>query len=304
MFIAQPPKPVTKVSVSAEGVVDLEPRHFSLLLQLNGAMAVAHLFLCIVTLSVGNLNLSVPVYDAKWVVVATNTSVQFKVDVHPFPVRLYLTAITATFFGITAVFHALPVLVTPWRDFYRWSMKRAQWFARWLEYSITTQLMLVLLAYPCGLTEIHAIAGAAWLMACCMFSGYLTELINEPASSQKWRTPPAYQKYEWVWSLLRYAPQAAGALAYFASWTLVLAPAVPLLFNERTPEFVPVIVVVEIVLFTSFWLVQIVVLQNEPRYFWRGEVAYIVLSLVSKATLGGLVLAYLLQADNIEEAFA
>ena len=57
------------------------------------------------------------------------------------------------------------------------------------------------------------------------------------------------------------------------------------------PDFVYAIVVSQLLLFSSFTVVQLVVTLGPPKNYIYGELAYMVLSLVAKGVLSFLLLA-------------
>ena len=64
-----------------------------------------------------------------------------------------------------------------------------------------------------------------------------------------------------------------------------------------------VILWAELALFFSFGLGSLVSQLAPPRYFYRGELLFQVLSLVSKGLLGGLLLSQVLMLSRFEEAY-
>ena len=74
--------------------------------------------------------------------------------------------------------------------------------------------------------------------------------------------------------------------------------------NDReVPSFVFAIIYGQVVLFSLFAIPQLVVLglTNGPKWFWAGEMAYVILSLTSKACLGLLFIASTFAFDRLED---
>ena len=67
------------------------------------------------------------------------------------------------------------------------------------------------------------------------------------------------------------------------------------------PSFVYVILWVELVLFFSFGFVALAQLLLPPKHFWRGELAFQVLSLVSKGLLGILLISNVLVLSSFDD---
>ena len=73
--------------------------------------------------------------------------------------------------------------------------------------------------------------------------------------------------------------------------------------NQSPPAFVYVIIWLQLLLFFSFGIVQIVQIMLPPSAFYKGEIAYQWLSLISKGLLGSLLLANVLVLGSFEEIY-
>jgi len=305
-------------SYPTDVTIPLPPGAFQRVVHLNGVMSLLHLTIAVTTLALGNLDLKQSVYFASInVLTLGGGSSNEEPSSGPGepeswslapgqPVeagRVYLTWLTFSFFAVTSLFHALPVLSDRYRCFYRDSLERCYWFPRWLEYSITTPIMVGVLCFSLGVLEVLVIIAAMVLMSTCMFFGFMSELIYRPASPERYVYNPSKSIFPWLANI-------AGVVPYVGSWFLLLSQSLPLfgntglLWSERVPDFVLVIVISEFALFTSFWFIQLYTITQPPTFFWKGEVAFIIASLASKATLGALVLAFVLMLGSVEEAYS
>ncbi len=138
---------------------------------------------------------------------------------------------------------------------------------RWVEYSFSATLMIVLIATYSGITDIAALIGIAGANVAMILFGWLQERMNPPGRSST--TMLAF----WF-----------GCIAGIAPW---IAIAVNIVGADTVPGFVYGIFFAQLVLFTSFGLDQW--LQYRRVGPWAdyafGEKGYLVLSLVAKSVL-------------------
>jgi hypothetical protein len=150
-------------------------------------------------------------------------------------------------------------------------------YARWIEYSISASLMIVLIAMLTGIRDVAALVAIFGVNTAMILFGMLMERQQEPGPGADWSA---------FWF---------GALAGAVPWIAILV----YLFggSERPPGFVYAIILVEAILFFSFALNMWLQYRQIGR--WRdyvtGEVSYIVLSLAAKSLLAWLIFANVLR---------
>lgn len=189
--------------------------------------------------------------------------------------ELRLGPAVAAFLLLSAVFHVL-VAVGPGRGRYRAELSRGRNRFRWVEYSLSASVMIVLIAMITGITDIAALIALFGVNACMILFGWLMETTNDDPSRVSW------------------APFVMGCLAGAVPWVAI---AVYLIGAGRdVPNFVYGIFVSLFVLFNVFALVQYRQYRARGRWadYLRGERAYIVLSLVAKSLLAWQVFANVL----------
>jgi hypothetical protein len=157
---------------------------------------------------------------------------------------------------------------------------------RYLEYSVSASVMLVLIAVEVGLWDWGTLAGMAACSFACMMFGLLADtcLYVPREAWERWQAP--LRKPWWI--------------AHVCGWVCVGVPFWIILATVkelRPPSFVVAIVSIEAICFLGFGVTQF-------AYIWRhdgcargvaaAELAYIVQSLVSKTTLGALVYSLVL----------
>jgi len=174
-------------------------------------------------------------------------------------------AAVAVFLALAALDHL--VTATIGRRTYEADLRRGINRFRWVEYSFSATLMIVLIASYSGITEITAVIGIAGANVAMILFGWLQERMNPPDRSST--------------SMLAFW---FGCIAGVAPW---IAIAVNIFGADTVPGFVYGIFVAQLVFFSSFGLNQW--LQYRGVGPWSdyafGEKAYLVLSLGAKSVL-------------------
>jgi hypothetical protein len=157
---------------------------------------------------------------------------------------------------------------------YRENLQRNRNYARWVEYSLSSSLMIVLIAMITGISDVAALIALFGVNASMILFGLLMEHYEQPGH-------PNWLTY-WFGVL-------AGIVPWVAIGIYLLAPGV----DAEPPAFVYVIFVSLFVFFNSFAINM--VLQHRQMGPWRnylfGESAYVILSLVAKSLLAWQVFA-------------
>jgi hypothetical protein len=187
----------------------------------------------------------------------------------------------AAFFGLSALFHFL--VASPWfYPRYAAGLQERHNYFRWVEYSLSSSIMIVLIAQICGITDVAAIIAIFGVNVAMILFGWLQE---------KYVSPGGGLTAFWFGCI-------AGIVPWIIIAILLIAPNSPV--GVETPGFVYGIVFSLFVLFNCFALVQY--LQYKPARKWtdylRGEKTYIVLSLVAKTALAWQVFAGTLVPPN------
>lgn len=174
--------------------------------------------------------------------------------------------------GAVAVFLALAALdhlltATVYRSTYERDLRRGINRFRWVEYSVSATLMIILISFYSGITSINAIIAIIGANVGMILFGWIQELMNPPGRARTTMLP-------------------------FWFGTLVgLTPWVSIAFNisrsETVPGFVYGIVVTQVILFFSFGLNQWLQYRGIGKWtdYAYGEKTYLVLSLVAKSLL-------------------
>ena len=181
----------------------------------------------------------------------------------------------ALFFGLSALFHFL--VASPW-FFPRYAngLARQHNYFRWVEYSLSSSVMIVLIALICGITDIAALIALFGVNASMILFGWLQEKYEKPGSGG------------WL-------PFIFGCIAGITPWLAiliyVLSPGAPAGLNP--PAFVYGIVISLFIFFNIFALVQFLQYKKVGRWanYLTGERTYIVLSLVAKSLLAWQIFA-------------
>ena len=267
---------------------------------LNVAMSLFHLTLFITTLVVGDINLNVDVFtlDLSTTNMSTmpdmsnmNGSVALPNFLTPIAkpsewVTLPLTWITSLFFLLSCVFHFGNAVL--WYNAYIYYLEIQRSPFRWIEYTFSASTMMLPVSYAAGIlleTELFMIF---ILIATTMFFGHLTEVVNTKTNNDTWSLPLSE----------RIVPHLLGYVPQISAWAVVLYTFYQ--NQEGAPDFVPIIIWTELVVFFSFGFVQLSVILRKPSQYYQGEIAYQVLSLVSKGLLGIILFTNVIFLSNWE----
>ena len=150
-------------------------------------------------------------------------------------------------------------------------------YARWIEYSISASIMIVLISMFVGIRDFAALLAIFGVNAAMILFGLLMERHQRPGAAD-WTA-------FWFGSLAGVVPWIAIAVYLFGG-------------PERPPGFVYAITVVELILFFSFAVNMVLQYRGVGR--WRdyvtGESTYLVLSVTSKSLLAWLIFANVLRS--------
>jgi hypothetical protein len=235
----------------------------------NVAVGAAHLVQGIVILTLSN-DFSIPVH-AK--VQDGPPGTPLTIDKVFFDLRFSVAI--AIFLLLAAVDHLLmaaPKVV----DWYEANLRRGVNYARWIEYSISASLMILLIAMLTGITDLYALIGLFAINAAMILFGLLMEQVNRPGNTVSW------------W------PFTFGCLAGAVPWTAIT---IALIVAQReaggVPGFVFGIFISLFLLFNCFALNQWLQYRRKGRFadYLHGEKVYVILSLVAKSALAWQVYA-------------
>ena len=186
----------------------------------------------------------------------------------------------ALFLFISAFFHFLIVLPKS-NDVYNKNIAKGINPFRWYEYSLSSSLMITLIALLFGIYDIGLLIAIFFLNASMNLFGYLMEQINQNLKKTNW--------YAFIF----------GSVAGIGPWIIILMYAFGNSDLKEVPWFVFAIVGSYFVFFNLFPINM--VLQYKKVGKWKnyiyGERTYIVLSLVAKSVLAWLVFAGVMQPN-------
>lgn len=194
------------------------------------------------------------------------------------PVTLFETPIglsVALFLGLSALAHFI-VISPKFFDRYSSGLGQKHNYFRWVEYSISSSVMIVLIAQITGIADVTAIVSIFGVNASMILFGWLQEKYEQPGNGG------------WL-------PFIFGCIAGIVPWLAVLiyviGPSNP--SDAQAPAFVYGIVVTIFILFNSFAWVQYKQYQAKGKWanYLYGERIYIVLSLVAKSLLAWQIFA-------------
>jgi hypothetical protein len=246
-------------------MADETERKYLKLRQLNLVMGLIHTVQATLMLVLSN-DFSVPLqtyflrFDTVNQTVFRNTETWFQLPLGP---------TIALFLYITAFFHFfVGTLGYPW---YKRNLAKRRNPARWYEYSITSSIMILVIALLCGINDLAALIPLVAINATMNLFGDLMELHNQTTERTDW-TSYLYGTF-------------AGSVPWLVIIIYFVGAILP--FSDTVPDFVYLIIVSLLAFWVTFPINMI--LQDKRWGRWKdylyGEKVYIILSLVSKSAL-------------------
>ncbi len=244
--------------------------------RLNLAAALLHLASLVGILVLSN-DVSLPV-QATYLTGAPTTGA-FSDPVNLFD--LNVSYMIAAFLALSAFFHFLVISPTFFPRYAAGLQQHHNTF-RWVEYSISSSIMIVVILQLNGVTDYMALTGIFAVNACMILFGWLQERYTSPGDGDL--LPFIFGCF-------------AGIVPWFAVVISLISPKGPA--GASTPGFVYGIVISLFILFNCFALVQWKQYRAKGKWadYLRGERAYIVLSLVAKSALAWQIFAGTLAAQ-------
>jgi len=181
----------------------------------------------------------------------------------------------AAFFALSALAHVV-VASPPFFPRYVEGLRQHRNVFRWVEYSLSASLMIVLIAQIVGITDVAALTAIFGVNAAMILFGWLQEHYEEPGNG-------------------RWLPFVFGCIAGIVPWIAVtvylLQPGSP--SPAQPPGFVYGIFASLFILFNIFAVNQWLQYRRVGRWsdYLVGERAYITLSVVAKSLLAWQIFA-------------
>ena len=171
----------------------------------------------------------------------------------------------ALFLALAAIDHLITATVG--RSTYETDLQHGINRFRWVEYSLSATVMVLLIASYSGITEITTLIAIAGANVAMILFGWLQERFNPPDRTTTTMMPFWFGTF-------------AGVAPWIAIWFNVVTA-------DEVPGFVYGIVIAETVLFFSFGLNQWLQYRRVGKWssYLFGEKTYLVLSLVAKSLL-------------------
>jgi len=217
-------------------------------------------------------NFSLPVTSSFQVF---DTTLNKLVPLHDTLVNLQIGPMVAAFLFLSAIAH-FSVSTSAGYRWYVENISKGINRARWIEYSLSASLMIVIIAMLVGITDIASLILVFSINAAMILFGWLMELYNQNRQKISW-TPYWFGVF-------------AGAIPWVAIAVYLIGSG-----NEAggPPGFVYAIFFTIFLFFNAFAVN--IVLQYKKIGKWKdylyGERAYIILSLVAKSALAWQVFA-------------
>lgn len=182
----------------------------------------------------------------------------------------------ALFLGLAGLDHLLTSTVC--RATYERDLRHGINRFRWVEYSVSATIMVVIISFYFGITSINALIAIAGANVAMIFFGWLQERMNPPGRTSTTMLP--------FWF---------GTIAGIAPWVAI---GVNVVGSATIPAGVYAIFIVQFCFFFSFGLNQWLQYRQVGRWgnYAHGEKTYLVLSLGAKSLLAWQIFAVSLAA--------
>jgi len=189
-----------------------------------------------------------------------------------------LAWLVAAFFFLSAAAHLL--LAGPLRSRYEGELAKGRNPFRWIEYSISSSLMIVAIAQLTGISDVAALLALIGVNASMIGFGWIQERYERPGGS----LVPFWMGC------------GAGVVPWLAIGVYLIGPGA----DVHAPGFVYAIYVSLFLAFNCFAVVQYLQYRRVGRFadYLTGEKTYLILSLVAKSLLAWQIFASALAATS------
>jgi len=176
------------------------------------------------------------------------------------------------FLLLSALAHFI-IVMPKTNEIYNRDLKKGINVFRWYEYSLSSSLMIILIAMLFGVYDIGALIAIFILNASMNWFGLLMEKLNQYTDKTVW------------------APFVFGSIAGIGPWIIIIMHALGNADPAEVPWFVYAIIGSYFVFFNLFPINMILQYRKVGRWadYLYGERGYIVLSLIAKSVLAWLV---------------
>ena len=171
------------------------------------------------------------------------------------------------------------------RSWYEANLLQGRNYARWIEYSVSASIMMLLIGLLTGINNLYAMIGIFGANAAMILFGLVMEQVNRDRDNVNW------------W------PFILGCIVGIVPWIAVTISLITATVHEQpdgtgVPVFVYFIYVSLFLLFNCFALNQWLQYRNKGKFtdYLYGEKVYLVLSLVAKSALAWQIFAGTLAA--------
>jgi len=200
------------------------------------------------------------------------------------PINLFnlrVSFIIAAFLGLSAFFHFL-ISSPKFFTLYKVGLQQNRNNFRWVEYSMSSSLMIVVILQLNGTADYIALSGIVAVNVCMILFGLLQERYTKPGDGDM---------LPFIFGCL------AGAVPWLVTAVNLVSPKGPA--ESTTPGFVYGIIVSLFLLFNCFALVQYKQYKAKGKWanYLYGERRYIVLSFIAKSALCWQIFASTLAAN-------
>lgn len=263
-------------------------------------MFILHIVSCIAIIVIGALNSDKGLVDVYYTrPFFKENQIQYEIQIIFGDVNLFF--LNSAFLGITAFFHFSYMY-----NHFLAGDENISIYVRWIEYSITASIMIIIIALLSGIREIFTLMTTFGLMAITMAFGFISDYSFETINEKPVIRKSVYNAY--VSSFEKRSPNFIGKMAFFVGFVPYIFAWVPIFVQfysalagsiAKPPDFVYAVIVIMFLLFSTFAGVQLwftVLFETNGtneimRYFqlMKQDAWLHILSLIAKLTLSWMV---------------
>lgn len=197
--------------------------------------------------------------------------------------RFDMAPLVPMFSFLSGINHTLSVTFPGW---YKEILRNRVNPIRWAEFSASSTLMLFQLAVLAGVTEVGSLINLVTLNVVLMYMGF----VLETRKAQGAKTPELIALMIVAWGI------------FMAQWAQIILSFFTILNDAeaKPPDFVYSIIMIELALFASFGILQVLYVFDRIDFF-QYEKGFIVLSFVAKSLLAWLLVGGVFNAGPPSE---
>ena len=255
----------------------------------HSILGVAYIAFAVIVFYFGNLGLNAQVFTKRSVIseASGENTVSYSVAA-AFPIT-WLVGLSFCISGLANILN-----ISLLRKYYFYYLTKCKSPTRWAEYLVTTGLNMAIISRVIGIDSLYLILCLAFLYASGTSAGYWTETIARPKNQDEWTLPRSSRLLPFGLGAI---PITCASILLVVQYYTGYAPEVGSGEEENSGP-IQAILWITFVLFPQFMNVLAFQQFTKPKNYQNIELAYQVLSLVTRFTIGSILFGYILTKDT------